>query len=58
MLVDYKSIDRQHLKVDWLGWMFSVELDSNGNGMGLHDQKLIHNEKKITNPIDPRIRTS
>lgn len=51
MLVDYKSIDRQHLKVDWAGWMFSVELDSNGNGMGLHDQEFIHNERNLQIPL-------
>ena len=57
MLVDYKSTDGQRLKVDWPGWVFSAKLDSNGNGMGLHDQDFIHNGKKLINPIDSPVRT-
>jgi hypothetical protein len=57
MLADYKSTDGQHLKVDWPGWVFSAELDSNGNAMGLHDQDFIHNGKKLINPIDSPVRT-
>ena len=57
MLADYKSTDGQRLKVDWPGWVFSAELDSNGNAMGLHDQDFIHNGKKLINPIDSPVRT-
>jgi len=57
MLADYKSQDGNRLKVDWPGWVFRGKLDSDGNGMGLHDQDFIHNGKKLINSIDSPIRT-
>ena len=42
--------------MDWLGWEFSVKLDSNGNGMGLHDQDFILNRKKFIHLIS-HVRT-
>ena len=57
MIQDYTSKSITRYEVPWEGWLLSTELLGENNVIGLHDQDLIHNGKKLINPLDSAVKS-